>query len=899
MKKYSILTLMLIIQSFFHLLLAQEEGSNQTYVNHTPKSPTVANLGIFGDIPVSLSTGIPNISVPIVSLQEGGLNIPVSIDYHASGIRVSDNSGLVGVKWTINAGGVVSVNHSNQKNNRVVDISSPYVSTISATFINEAVENSYYTQPEGYSYNYSGESGKFYINRSEDVLQVPIRAGVKIERTKINGEVTKFKITDEKGCCYYYGTKEYTDVQTTTYAPYAFGDHVRFVSAYFIDSIVSPQGDRIFYEYENNEYEIKNEHVNSNKYYKADALPDCEKPDEQVVYRSVDYDSKRIKRIYTESNKEVIFNYEDNLLDEKGNKMNDGSGQLSSIIVSAFGKQIKKFELIYNYNGRYNIERIELLDSKENKISDYQFSYVEGTIPNRNTKAVDFFGYYNGQESNESWYPNTPVADLDEANRSVYPEHVKVGMLKGIKYPTGGETYFKYESNEVDRSFQLIGDGEGDVLEPFEYEEFNMLVSGFETETGRQEVVDTFEISDDAFYECIYGTDIAVELEAVGTNTGVDETAQEEGLGCEGRILIEGPITIVYDKHHPHGQTQDGFSFRENSCLPKGKYTVTMTTKFKSDELYLRLKWKVKAAAEGGTGNIFAGGLRVKEVKNILENGKEEVKTYTYRNGMLCNAPKYFAPHAYSMCYYIGNSLWKVNQQCKFYTYSTSPVRSIGTTNGSYASYQFVEEDMHGNGWVESEFTNTNDELELESVTAPITSLSHERGKLKTKKTYANIDGAKSLIKLEELFYSVKDKENWFGMLGQRGWGLQNKFSMLNQLYSYEFLKIYSSRICLDSIIVSEFNKQAAAIVSKQEFKYENPYNLRTETILKTSNQKQKTQKIKYPSETTGENSFSNHFLSQHMLAYPVEVEDYTDGTKISGILNHYTLFGKKGHKAV
>src|SRR5207253_8323864 len=51
-----------------------------------PPSPTVASLGKYGDIPVSLYTGIPNITVPLYNIEYGDLSLPVSISYHSAGV---------------------------------------------------------------------------------------------------------------------------------------------------------------------------------------------------------------------------------------------------------------------------------------------------------------------------------------------------------------------------------------------------------------------------------------------------------------------------------------------------------------------------------------------------------------------------------------------------------------------------------------------------------------------------------------------------------------------------------------------------------------------------------------------------------------------------------------------
>lgn len=71
-------------------------------------SPTAASLGKFADIPVSYHTGIPSISIPIYTVKEGPLQLPISLEYHASGLKVMEQASWVGAGWTLNCGGVVT-----------------------------------------------------------------------------------------------------------------------------------------------------------------------------------------------------------------------------------------------------------------------------------------------------------------------------------------------------------------------------------------------------------------------------------------------------------------------------------------------------------------------------------------------------------------------------------------------------------------------------------------------------------------------------------------------------------------------------------------------------------------------------------------------------------------------
>lgn len=71
-------------------------------------SPNAASLGLYGEVPVSLYTGLPSIEIPIHTIEEGKIKVPISLSYHASGVRPNQHPGWVGLNWNLNAGGAIT-----------------------------------------------------------------------------------------------------------------------------------------------------------------------------------------------------------------------------------------------------------------------------------------------------------------------------------------------------------------------------------------------------------------------------------------------------------------------------------------------------------------------------------------------------------------------------------------------------------------------------------------------------------------------------------------------------------------------------------------------------------------------------------------------------------------------
>ena len=74
------------------------QGQTQEIVlkNYTP-SPEAYSLMEYSEIPVSLYTGVPDISIPIYTIRVGNYSLPISLRYHASGIKVGQEASRIGL----------------------------------------------------------------------------------------------------------------------------------------------------------------------------------------------------------------------------------------------------------------------------------------------------------------------------------------------------------------------------------------------------------------------------------------------------------------------------------------------------------------------------------------------------------------------------------------------------------------------------------------------------------------------------------------------------------------------------------------------------------------------------------------------------------------------------------
>ncbi|AXG67850.1 hypothetical protein KORDIASMS9_01799 [Kordia sp. SMS9] len=246
-----------------------------------PQSPEVASLLRYSEVPVSYYNGIPNIGVPIYTLQGRELSAPVNLSYHAGGLRVTEESSWVGLGWSLSAGGRITRTVKGQlddegqygfiHNQYTVD----YIKQVCEGFINDPNGCGYYTgdnailqrfdyEPDDFNYSMFGQSGRFMFNQERDpinnpkgeIVQFPNK-NVLIEPTFNGYNIESWKITDTNGIVYEFEKGNSFDnsetiqkingqieLSTNDVSNYS------YVETWDLVKVTSPNGDVITLEYD-------------------------------------------------------------------------------------------------------------------------------------------------------------------------------------------------------------------------------------------------------------------------------------------------------------------------------------------------------------------------------------------------------------------------------------------------------------------------------------------------------------------------------------------------------------------------------------------------------------------------------------------------------------------------
>lgn len=226
----------LFICSALHTLVAQNTSNDftPTITSTTfkskvvlPPSPDAASLGKYGNVPVSLFTGTPQISIPIYEVKANSIDLPINLSYHASGFKPEEIASWVGLGWSLNAGGVITRSaignpdvepyYFSNANNYPTVFAQTDLFAKSDALLN--IKKGYMeTQPDVYYYNFAGRSGKFYIKPDGTIVKKE-KDNIKITHcitcfANASPNSSFFNIVDEKGNIFQFNEVE---VSTTSY----------------------------------------------------------------------------------------------------------------------------------------------------------------------------------------------------------------------------------------------------------------------------------------------------------------------------------------------------------------------------------------------------------------------------------------------------------------------------------------------------------------------------------------------------------------------------------------------------------------------------------------------------------------------------------------------------------
>ena len=436
-------------------------------------SPDAAKMTRYADTPISYAYGQAQIGIPIYTIKGRQLSLPITLSYDSSGIKPEEVSGIVGLGWSLLAGGVITrtvIGQEDDGNEMWPEIPETATPAEIEYLVTRSKFSDTDTEYDLYSYNFCGHVGSFYY--------IPFRGIVPTEPTELLISGTgPFTITDKDGTQY-----KFTRTETSTRYmgsndpnapdPGTYGNYTNLITSWHLTEIRSMDGlDVITISYRPLDQFLQQSH----SYYRSISFPyrylgnDTWEtnlnggfdPTPAFVSKQWSFISTHVWNPYVVdtisfNGGSVTFDYGD--YTQPNVPLNNGPRRsypsfLSSITVNEGGQ-----DSVFNWNfardttGDYRLLLASVTQRGRNGalIEKWDLDYDS---PNTNMflNSVDIFGYYNGHNNSSKAflrpYNNTgPFSDNDRSHNSTSAKKLS---LTSITTASGSRTRYYYSSNSM------------------------------------------------------------------------------------------------------------------------------------------------------------------------------------------------------------------------------------------------------------------------------------------------------------------------------------------------------------------------------------------------------------------------------------------------------------------
>jgi YD repeat-containing protein len=435
----------------------------------------------YRDYPVSMATGIPDISIPLFDFKVNDYTIPFSLNYHSSGIKVGQDQGTVGCGWSLAPSfRITRVIHNRADEEYLVktgEIKSAYNihdALASGTIYNIGTINdnikylasisqhsptpqvAFDTEYDVFTIQLPACSGNFILQKNNNALQaVKINSNaLKIVPNTIGKDLESIEVTDENGILYKFG---YYPGETPSRNGYlecpSGGSHAL---SWMLYKIVLPNSQEITFTYKNIQVHA------ATFFWRKDIVSDELATAGQVnlqeglAVAGIHEGRKRIETsVELRSNNcfpltvtspagRIDFEYQ-----------NANSYQLNNIrLIAPGGNEVKKIVFSRDANIPKRLASVSLKDGEK-----YRFEYSTATIGR--TSSMDYWGYCNGDNGGWGMAPSMKLdvaynymsghnsyENIGEISKNPVEYHLGSDILQKVIYPTGGYTAYSYEINK-------------------------------------------------------------------------------------------------------------------------------------------------------------------------------------------------------------------------------------------------------------------------------------------------------------------------------------------------------------------------------------------------------------------------------------------------------------------
>jgi hypothetical protein len=620
--------------------------------NLIPPSPDACALGKYAEYPISLYTGTIPTVIPLHTMTDGELKVPISLSYHASGNKVEEAASFAGLGFALNAGGAVVRSVRNLPDDYPTKGFLDYCVTYSENYLNnnpsrftqweEISKGCADAEPDLYYFNFNGYTGTFTFGWDRQI-KVNSDKAWKIQVLRDNAsntdEITGWIFINDDGSIYVLNTKEQA---TITGGNFPCQTGLTYNSAWYLTSIENPNQTRIIdFAYENYTQPFNVLTATTHRIFKAGNNGACQTTpaDPTNNFVQLSYSCVRIKTISSNTTGAAIsFNYLNTRADEFGT----GVKQLDEISIKNFQDiEVRKYSFTYDYStGRLTLRNIKKVGTDE---PPYKFDYYAtalprriGNYPTQSSYAQDHWGYYNGKVDNQNllppaWRPNPaditgPHLFYKGGDRATDYSKVPAGMLTRVTYPAGAIDEFDYNQHE----YGYIGNqtveslGETTISEGIQADSSSAVEAQGSTEQIRTTTPTISGVGDEPMVRVEISMkglkppsgDAYIEISEYGTSTVYYKKRFKLQLGPDPGL--EDFIYLPRDKKYTlKAYAQGSYTHMGNQYLAYA---------------WAKLYWNKTVKTSSPIKKKIAGGIRINQIKKFAYAGDPSpvIKQFVY-----------------------------------------------------------------------------------------------------------------------------------------------------------------------------------------------------------------------------------------------------------------------------
>lgn len=711
-----------------------------------PPSPTAYELGKYGQVPVGMFTGTPNVSLPLYTYRSQNLSVPMSLSYSSNGIKVDQLASSVGLGWSLNVGGVITrIVRDKPDEERGVFIPDHDIHEV-GFFTPEVMDFLYATGEEGadtetdlYMYNFMGHSGKF-VFENRMMVDENDNGLIMMPQTdlKVNVVTEGFKVTTPDGVVYSFFEKEST--RSRIYPAHG-NPEVVAVTSWYLSKIEHPKGDYIDFIYDESNmstYDIASSDalIVSIPYFQDSCIGvNSGVQNISNITTKLSVAPKILSRITSNNpeNGEVFFEANFSHPEISSLKL------ITRIVVknNDIDPETKaQFDFTYDptENERVLLDKVQFLDPEKNYWFEY---YNPDEMPERLSKRVDYFGYYNNINNDNKYRfpkPDDPmVKDYihpqffyyslgDEgSDKSIVPSEAQNGLLKKVHYPTGGYNEFEYEANDYRDIVTVYPNDHNESVNLLAISEFGDSPQVVEDLSQTERIVFDqlvkFKLTIGLPYDVGSPCHSSPPTHVLQARLRItDELNNNIPIMTETvNGLRELPNNTMFQTGYPSLDDYYYVEFKKDKI-----YTISLSTVWKCTETYTNIVYRSSDTPYNESQNIITGGMRIKRIKSfdtptsLIPNNSMryyygEKDSLHISSGQKGLRPYYVTKSTYrDNCggysfYDITSQSLNSNSVRQLYRYS-----DIGTTTYRYVTVSYGGDDFEGGG-IENEYIIMDD----------------------------------------------------------------------------------------------------------------------------------------------------------------------------------------------